>query len=51
MQLEIVLTKEEFSTLIDFMSKEKLSTFITSDIVSEVYGLWNKKGLLRTGEY
>jgi hypothetical protein len=50
-QLEIVLTKEEFSTLIDFMSKEKLSTFITSDIVSEVYGLWNKKGLLRTGEY
>lgn len=50
-QLEIVLTKEEFSTLIDFMSKERLKTFITSDTVSEVYGLWNKKGLLRTGNY
>lgn len=50
-QLEIVLTKDEFSTLIDFLGREKLSTFITSDTVSEVYGLWNKKGLLLTGNY
>lgn len=50
-ELEIVLQKDEFSKLIDFMSREHISTFITSNKVSEVYGLWNKKGLLRTGDY
>lgn len=43
MQLEILLTRDEFSKLIDFMNKENLSTFITADAVSEVYGIWNKK--------
>lgn len=51
MQIECVLTREEFSTLIDFMNKKKLVTFITSDVVSEVYGIWNKKGLILSGTH
>ncbi|MDY6205765.1 MAG: YitT family protein [Prevotella sp.] len=42
-QLEILLTRDEFSKLIAFVKEKKLSTFITADTVSEVYGLWNKK--------
>lgn len=47
-QLEVVLTQDEFASLIDFMHRERIVSFIASDVVSEVYGLWNKKGLLVT---
>ncbi len=43
MQLEILLTREEFAKLIGYIDERNLSTFITADTVSEVYGLWNKK--------
>ena len=49
-QLEVVLSKDDFSDLIDFMSKEKIQSFMTSDVVSQVYGLWNKKSLLDLSE-
>lgn len=50
-QLEVVVDQDEFATIIDFMHHEKIESFITSDVVSEVYGLWNKRGLLVTGNY
>ncbi len=50
MQLEVVLSQDDFSSLIDFMHKEKISSFMTSDVVSQVYGLWNKRKLLQLSE-
>lgn len=47
-QLEVVLDKDDFGKLIDYMGKEQIPSFISSDVVSEVYGLWRKKGLLKT---
>lgn len=46
MEIEVVLTKDEYSDLIDFMHKENIKSFMSSDVVSAVYGLWNKKKLL-----
>lgn len=45
-QLETILTEDDFSKLIDFMHKEQIKSFMSSDTVSAVYGLWNKKSLL-----
>ncbi|MDU5344967.1 MAG: YitT family protein, partial [Prevotella bivia] len=50
-QLEVVLDKDDFGKLIDYMGKEQIPSFISSDVVSEVYGLWKKKGLLKTGNF
>lgn len=46
MQIEVVLTPDEFSDLVDFMHKEKIRSFMTSDTVSQVHGIWNKRHLL-----
>ena len=46
MQIEVVLTQDEFSDLVDFMHKEKIRSFMTSDTVSQVHGIWNKRHLL-----
>nr|WP_148295506.1 YitT family protein [Prevotella dentasini] len=43
MRLEIILTRDEFSKLLNFLNKEDLHPFISIDTVSEVYGIWNKK--------
>lgn len=50
MQIEVVLSQDDFSTLIDYMHKEKIASFMTSDVVSQVYGLWNKRSLLQLSE-
>ena len=50
-QLEIVLSEDDFSRLIDFMHKEHIESFMTSDQVSAVYGLWNKKSLLSLSQH
>ncbi len=50
MQIEIVLTQDEFSQLIDYMHHEKIASFMTSDTVSQVYGLWNKRNLLQLSD-
>lgn len=42
-QLECILTRDEFGTLLDHLRAERMNPFITSDPVSEVYGLWRKK--------
>lgn len=41
-QLEIVLTNEELSNLMEFLGRENIDSFCTTDTVSEVRGLWNK---------
>ena len=46
MQIDVVLTPDEFSDLGDFMHKEKIRSFMTSDTVSQVHGIWNKRHLL-----
>lgn len=50
-QLEVVLDKDDFGKLIDYMGKEQIPSFISSDVVSEVYGQWKKKGLLKIGNF
>ena len=42
-QLECILTRDEFGKLLDHLRAERMEPFITSDPVSEVYGLWRKK--------
>lgn len=49
-QVESVLTKEDFSRLIDYMHAEKMESFMTTDSVSQVYGLWNKRTLLELAQ-
>ena len=43
LEIQVLLTREEFSNLLDFVKKENLHTFITAGNVSEVYGKWNAK--------
>lgn len=42
-QLEVILTREEHANLLEFIAREKISTFMSSDHVGSVYGIWNKK--------
>ncbi|MCQ2068784.1 MAG: YitT family protein [Bacteroidaceae bacterium] len=41
-EIQALLTQDEFSSLMDFMKKNDIHGFITAGNVSEVYGLWNK---------
>lgn len=41
-ELEALLTKDEFSSLMDFLNKNEINAFTTAGNVSEVYGLWAK---------
>lgn len=41
-ELEALLTKDEFSSLMEFMNKNEINAFTTAGNVSEVYGLWAK---------
>ncbi len=41
-ELEALLTKDEFSKLMEYISKNDVKAFITAGNVSEVYGLWFK---------
>lgn len=41
-ELEALLTKDEFSKLMDYIGKNEIKAFITAGNVSEVYGLWFK---------
>ncbi|MDO5017204.1 MAG: YitT family protein [Porphyromonas sp.] len=43
MQMEVILAKEEFGQLMQFIDKNEISCFITSDEVHEIKGLWNRK--------
>lgn len=39
-ELEVLLNKDEFSSLLAWMKNEQINAFTTADNVSEVYGLW-----------
>ncbi len=41
-ELEALLKKDEFSALMEFLSKNEIKAFTTAGNVSEVYGLWAK---------
>ena len=41
-ELEALLTKNEFSDLMEFLDKNEIKAFTTAGNVSEVYGLWAK---------
>jgi len=43
LEIQALLTRDEFSGLLDFVKKDNLHTFITAGNVSEVYGKWNVK--------
>ena len=43
LEIQVLLTRDEFSKLLEFVKKENLHTFITAGNVSEVYGKWNAK--------
>lgn len=42
MEVQSLLTKDEFADLMAFIRKNKFQAFITAGNVSEVYGLWSK---------
>lgn len=42
-ELEVLLTTDEFSNLMAFIKAENIQGFITAGNVSEVYGLWGDK--------
>lgn len=42
MEIETLLTKDEFAKLMELINNEQINAFITAGNVSEVYGLWIK---------
>ncbi len=42
-EIETLLARDEFSTLMKFLEQNDIKAFITSGNVNEVYGLWNKQ--------
>ena len=42
-EVQTLLTQDEFSNLMSFIKKEKVQAFITAGNVSEIYGLWNRE--------
>ncbi|MBP5515514.1 MAG: YitT family protein [Bacteroidales bacterium] len=41
-ELETLLSKDEFAKLMNYINKNEISAFTTAGNVSEVYGFWNK---------
>jgi uncharacterized membrane-anchored protein YitT (DUF2179 family) len=41
-EIQALLTQDEFSHVMDFVKKHDIHAFITAGNVSEVYGMWNK---------
>ncbi|MBR4775544.1 MAG: YitT family protein [Bacteroidales bacterium] len=42
-EVQALLTKDEFAKLMAFMKENKIQSFVTAGNVSEVYGLWREK--------
>ncbi len=42
LEVQSLLTQEEFANLLEYIRREKIKAFVTSSNVSEVYGLWLK---------
>ena len=41
-EIQTLLTMDEFSSVMDFVKKNDIHAFITAGNVSEIYGMWNK---------
>ena len=41
-EIQSLLTQDEFSKVMDFVKKNDIHAFITAGNVSEIYGMWNK---------
>ncbi|MBQ9193568.1 MAG: YitT family protein [Bacteroidales bacterium] len=41
-EIQALLTKDEFSSVMNFIKEQDIKAFITAGNVSEVYGLWNR---------
>lgn len=46
-EVEALLTKDEFASLMEFLKKNKYNHFITAGNVSEVYGKWHNNSRVR----
>lgn len=44
-EIQSLLTKDEFSSLMLFLKNENIDSFVTAGNVSEVYGLWHNKNV------
>ena len=42
-ELDVLLSKDEFSQLMNKIKEDKIDAFITADSISEVYGIWAGK--------
>ena len=42
-ELQALLTKDEFQALMDFINNKHINAFMTADSITEVYGLWASK--------
>ncbi len=42
-EIETLLARDEFATLMKFLEQKEIKAFITSGNVNEIYGLWNKQ--------
>lgn len=42
-EIQALLTQEEFAKLMDFVRSNKIQAFTTAGNVSEIYGLWNRE--------
>lgn len=42
-ELEVLLTKNEFSDLMKYINEQQIDAFITADSITEVYGIWASK--------
>ncbi|MGI6718252.1 MAG: YitT family protein [Bacteroidales bacterium] len=42
-ELQVLVDREEFDKLMQFINNQNIDAFITAGNVSEVYGLWNKQ--------
>ncbi len=49
MEIETLLTKDEFAKLMEYINNEQINAFVTANNVSEIYGFWikDKKQYLR----
>ncbi len=47
MEIQALLTKDEFANLMSFLKASDIHSFITAGNVSEVYGLWHEKKRVR----
>lgn len=47
-EIQVILTKDEFSDLMAFLKRNQVKAFITAGNVSEIYGTWFKHHKLKT---